>query len=284
MSVPAVFLDRDGTIIQDRGYIAGPDLVRLQPGAAEAIGRFSRLGHRVVLVSNQSGVARGLFTEEDLRAVHARLESLLLAEGARLDGAYYCPYLDGEDAVVEEYRKDSALRKPKPGMLLQAAEDLEIDLGRSWMIGDSACDVAAGLGAGCRTILLRRAGADPDDPACRPTYAADTLREAADLVERHMNDDETNPRAGGASRDDETVTLLQEIRDVLDRTRRQHRQQDFSVLRLFGALLQMFAILAMLWGLAALVGDQPAVSSARLVLACFFQLASIAVFATDRFQ
>ena len=118
MTSTAVFLDRDGTVVEDPGYIGDPDQVQLIPGAAEAINRFSKAGHRVVIVSNQSGVARGMFTEEDLSRVHARLVALLEADGAMLDGAYYCPYLDGPEAKVEAYRGDSDLRKPKPGMLL----------------------------------------------------------------------------------------------------------------------------------------------------------------------
>jgi len=285
MPVPAVFLDRDDTLIADHGYIGDPDDVALLSGAAEAVRRFAELGFLVVLVSNQSGVARGYFTEEDLEAVHGRLEALLAAEAARLDGAYYCPFLDGEEAVIEAYRKDSFLRKPNPGMLLQGAQDLNIDLARSWMVGDSLRDVAAGRRAGCQTVLVGDERADEVDAACRPTYVAGTLLEAVDLVERHMKQDKDVPVEDQASgRDDDIVTLLAQIHHVLDRNQRQRRQQDFSVLRLFGALLQMFAIMAVLWGAPPLLGEQPDLATARFALACFFQLASLAVFATDRFQ
>ncbi|HVP12147.1 MAG TPA: HAD family hydrolase [Phycisphaerae bacterium] len=151
---PAVFLDRDRTLIEDPGYISDPEQVRLLDGAAESLCRLRDAGYAVVVVTNQSGVARGLLTEGDLAIVHQRMRDLLRAQGADVDGIYYCPFLDGPEAVREQYRRDSSLRKPKPGMLLLAAEELHIDLKSSWMIGDSARDVQAGRAAGCRTILI----------------------------------------------------------------------------------------------------------------------------------
>ncbi len=159
---PAVFLDRDNTLIEDPGYIDHPDKVRLLPGAAAAVRRLREAGYRVVVVSNQSGVARGLFSEAQLASIHARLGELLAGEGTRLDAIYYCPYLDGPDAVVERYRRTSELRKPSPGMLLQAAADLAIDLRRSWMVGDGQRDIEAGRRAGCRTVLIESGGQRPE--------------------------------------------------------------------------------------------------------------------------
>lgn len=285
VTAPAVFLDRDNTIIRDRGYLSDPDQVALIPGAAKAILRFSEVGYLVVVVSNQSGVARGLLTEENLQAVHARVEERLAAEGVKLDGAYYCPYLDGAEATVNAYRRASNLRKPQPGMLLKAARELGIDLTRSWMIGDSPTDVEAGRRAGCRTILLQGDGAAAAATACRPTHTAGSLMEAAKFVEGEMRRDrEAEADSDQDQRDDRIVRLLGRIHDQLDRTQRQTRQQDFSVLRLFGALLQMSAIAAMLWGVVALLNEQHAPATARLTLACFCQLASIAVFVADRFR
>ena len=154
MKRTAVFLDRDNTIIEDPGYIDDPDKVRLLPGAAEAIRGLREQGHMVIVASNQSGVARGLFSEATLSLVHQRLESLLAEENATIDAAYYCPFLPGSEAVVEAYRKDSDLRKPNPGMLVRAAKEHDLDLRRSWMIGDSSRDMEAGHRAGCRTILV----------------------------------------------------------------------------------------------------------------------------------
>lgn len=154
MSARAIFLDRDGTIIEDSGYLFEPDSVRLLPNAAEGLARLKLAGFQLVLVSNQSGIARGIFDEAALARVHSRLEALLAERGVRLDAAYYCPFLAGPDASVETYRRESPLRKPGPGMLLQAAGELGLDLSQSWMIGNAATDVLAGNAAGCRTIRL----------------------------------------------------------------------------------------------------------------------------------
>lgn len=183
MNRPAVFIDRDDTLVADPGYIDHPDKVRLLPGAAETVRRFRELGYLVVLVSNQSGVARGLFTEEQLQRVHQRLLELLAAEGATLDDAFYCPFLDGPEAVVEAYRKDSDWRKPRPGMLLAAAERHELDLRRSWMIGDSSRDMEAGRAAGCRTVLVGAAGGN----AAAADFVAADLREAVAIVQREAS-------------------------------------------------------------------------------------------------
>lgn len=152
----AVFLDRDKTLMEDPGYVSDPGQVRLLGGAAEAVARLRGAGYLVIVVTNQSGIARGKITEAQIAAVHERLRELLRRAGTDLDAIYYCPYLDGPDAVVAQYRRDSDLRKPRPGMLLQAAREMEIDLSRSWMIGDEARDAQAGRAAGCRTILLQR--------------------------------------------------------------------------------------------------------------------------------
>ena len=153
---PAVFVDRDNTLIDDPGYISDPDQVHLLDGVADGLRRLREAGLPVIIVSNQSGVARGMFTEQDLETIHQRLRSDLQEQAADVDAIYYCPYLEGPEAVVEEYRRDSNLRKPKPGMLLKAAREMNIDLIRSWMIGDSDRDAQAGRTAGCRTILTWR--------------------------------------------------------------------------------------------------------------------------------
>ncbi|UCC30727.1 MAG: HAD family hydrolase [Phycisphaerales bacterium] len=281
----AVFLDRDGTIIEDIGYIGDPDDVRLIPDAAEAIRRISQAGYLVVIVSNQSGVARGLFDEAALSGVHARLEALLRAEGAGLDGAYYCPYLDSRETKVEAYRRDSELRKPNPGMLRQAARDLNIDLSRSWMIGDSPSDVEAGRRAGCETILISPNGSNARDANVTATHTVGSLLEAAELLECDMkrdHDETKNPVS--PAREDQVIRILGQIRDQLDRAQRQQRQQDFSLARLFGALLQMFAVVVALWGVIGLFDEEAGPATARFALACFLQLASISAFAIDRFR
>ncbi len=288
MNQTAVFLDRDGTIIKDTGYLGDPNDVKLLPGVAEAIRRLKQTGHLIVIVSNQSGVARGLFDEAAVSRVHARLETLLATEGAKLDRYYYCPYLSG--ATVEAYRRDSDLRKPKPGMLHQASRELAIDLSRSWMVGDSQCDVEAGRRAGCRTILVGCKLSDTEIRKAAPLHRVFDLREAAKIIEGTMaqvNKSATpkpTTQAPDAKYDDRVVRGLEQISDQLARAEHNRRQHDFSVLRLFGALLQMLAIVGALWGTSALVADESAVATARFGLACFLQLASLSAFAIDRFR
>ena len=149
MKRPAVFLDRDGTLIEDRGYLHDPDLVRLLPGVADGLRRLRTAGFVCVVVTNQSGIGRGMFAEADYRHVHAEMLRRLTAEGAILDAAYFCPA-----APAAEGADEHPDRKPSPGMLLRAAADLDLDLTRSWMIGDAPRDVEAGRRAGCRGILV----------------------------------------------------------------------------------------------------------------------------------
>ncbi len=286
MSRPAVFLDRDNTLIDDPGFIDDPDQVRLLPGAAQAVRRLRSAGYAVVVASNQSGIARGLITEEQLEAVHQRLRDLLREEGAELDAIYYCPFLDGPEAVVETYRRASEHRKPGCGMLIQAARDLNLELGRSWMIGDRVSDIEAGQRAGCRTILVALSHAPDDNGACSPDYRADSLREAANIVEKESTppaDQPTTSRRGTTPDADADVrALLTEIRDLLDRQQRARRQEDFSFLRLFGTLTQMLAVVTAIWGFMGMFDTQtmtPAI--ARLALAGFFQLVTLTTIAIE---
>ena len=170
----AVFFDRDNTLIHDPGYLKDPAHVRLLDGAAEATARLRRAGYAIIVVTNQSGVARGLMAESDVAAVNDRMKELLTAEGGGLDGVYSCPYLDGPEAIREEYRRDSELRKPRPGMLEQAARELGLDLTRSWMVGDSSRDIEAGRAAGCRTVFVGPGGQAARADAVAPNLAAAT--------------------------------------------------------------------------------------------------------------
>ncbi|MHC5111990.1 MAG: D-glycero-alpha-D-manno-heptose-1,7-bisphosphate 7-phosphatase [Planctomycetota bacterium] len=286
MKTAAIFLDRDGTIMTDTGYVRSPDEVRLLPGSAHAIRRLSEAGFLVVLASNQSGIARGLFGEEELEHVHEQLEKLLADHGATLDGAYYCPYLDGPKATVKEYRRDSELRKPKPGMLLQAARELNVDLKKSWMIGDKPSDVEAGQRAGCKTVFLANGSAgDKQEDDLEATHVVGSLQDAANAIlgESQMTKS-NNVMAADAENADRVLETLNRIQETLDRAQRPKRQDDFSLLRLGGALLQMFAIVVALWGAGALFDDRFPAAAARLALACFLQLASVSTFAIDRFR
>ena len=153
-SATALFLDRDGVLIEEVDYLARPEQVRLIPGSAAAVRRVNDAGWKVVVVSNQSGVARGLFPESALSEIHRAISAQLLAEaGAMIDAFYYCPHHPTEG--IGAYRIDCDCRKPKPGMLLRAAAELGIDTSKSWMVGDRLTDLRAGASAGCRTILVR---------------------------------------------------------------------------------------------------------------------------------
>jgi D-glycero-D-manno-heptose 1,7-bisphosphate phosphatase len=149
----AVFLDRDGTLIEEVNYLSAPEQVRLIPGAADAVRRLNDAGMLVVVVTNQAGVARGYFPESRVAEVHAHLSALLAECGAKIDAYFYCPHHPTEG--IGAYRVACECRKPRPGLLLTAARELGIDLSRSWMIGDKLCDVSAGEAAGCRTLLVR---------------------------------------------------------------------------------------------------------------------------------
>jgi D-glycero-D-manno-heptose 1,7-bisphosphate phosphatase len=184
----AVFIDRDGTINEEVGYLDDPARLRLFPFAAEAIRLINRSGLLVIVVTNQSGVARGLFNEEILARIHERMRADLLAGGALIDAIYYCPH--HPEIGSPTYRRHCQCRKPQAGMLQRAANDFEIDLGRSYLIGDRLLDVATANAAGVIPILVEtgdgrrewetaiRAGAAP------PPRILPNLLAAAQLIAR----------------------------------------------------------------------------------------------------
>ena len=177
MSAPAVFLDRDGTLIEDRHYLRDPSRVRLMPGAAEAVRRINLAGRPVVVVTNQSGIARGLLTEADYAATARRLAELLAAEGARLDGQYHCPHHPDLSGKCD-------CRKPGTLLYRRAAAELGLDLERSWWIGDRIRDIAAAGALGGRGLLVRTGmgAAEARRPESRLWPTARDLPAAARLV------------------------------------------------------------------------------------------------------
>ena len=152
----AIFLDRDGTINKYVGFLRNIDEFELIDGVTEAIRKINESGYLAIVVTNQPVIARGEVTSEELDEIHKKMETLLGAEGAYVDAIYYCPHHPhkGYEGEIPELKIDCDCRKPKPGMLLRAAQDFNIDLSQSWMIGDGDNDVKAGKAAGCNTVLI----------------------------------------------------------------------------------------------------------------------------------
>lgn len=282
----AIFLDRDDTIIEDTGYINSAEQVKLVPAAAQALVELRKMGYKLIVVSNQSGIARGLFTEQTLSQIHERLKQLLAEHNAYLDRIYYCPYLP--DGAVAKYRKDSDWRKPKPGMFLTAAKEMKINLAQSWMIGNAYIDVAAGKTAGCRTILIKSNIKPPvknqDDPD--PDFEAINLREAVNVVKSELTRKPAPPPQQEAPKiepeqpqpqeipqiaDEEIPTeqpqetktvnqpisepgrteqLLEEIKFLLKSHHRSQQFTEFSAMKLFAGVLQvlvLFCLVVAIW-------------------------------------
>lgn len=282
MAQKAVFLDRDDTIIEDPGYISSPDQVKLIPGAAQAISDLRKLGYKLIVVSNQSGIARGIITEHAIGRIHEKLKELLAQNSAYLDRIYYCPY--HPDGAVRKFRRESDLRKPKPGMLLNAAKEMDIDLKDSWMIGNAYRDIAAGKSAGCRTILIKSHTYMPfqqfDDPDA--DFEVVNLKEAVNVVKRELmpkqtdqtpaqqDESQVEPESvvqAEKSKTDDTIEekiqepvsdtsgqktqqLLEDIKLLLQAKNRKELYSDFSAFKLFAGILQvvvLFCIVIALW-------------------------------------
>lgn len=240
---PAIFLDRDNTLITNDGDLGDPEAVDLLDGVPDGLRSLRDAGYRLIVVTNQGGVARGVFTEEDVDAVHRRIAGLVDdAAGVRdvIDRFYYCPY--HPDAKLEEYRRDHSWRKPQPGMLLQAARDMKIDLARSWMIGDQARDIEAGHHAGCRTVLL---AANGEANGTSATTVADSFPAAvrAILKSKPAPASSESPRGGGSS-SGRASTLERSVVELTEELRvARLRRAEFTPLRLAAGLAQLLALL-----------------------------------------
>jgi D-glycero-D-manno-heptose 1,7-bisphosphate phosphatase len=190
----AAFLDRDGVIVEDVGHLCRAGDLRLLPGAGAAIRALREAGWRIIVVTNQSVVARGLCTEDELAAIHTRLRELLRAEGADWDDLLYCPH--HPTAGLGPYRRDCACRKPKPGMLLEAARRHGIDLAASFLVGDQESDLEAAREAGCEAILARAAAARPAPRSAGAGAVVTDLAAAAQMIlagPRRRENDEPRP-------------------------------------------------------------------------------------------
>jgi len=175
----AIFLDKDGTLIPDIPYNVKPALITLQANAIKGLQRLRDEGYLFIVISNQAGVASGIFTEDALPAVEKRLAELMDVHGLQLSGFYYCPHYP--DGIVEGYNYDCDCRKPKPGMIINAGQDHNIDLAESWMIGDILNDVEAGNRAGCKTVLIDNGNETEwvTGPMRVPTYTCTSINQAA---------------------------------------------------------------------------------------------------------
>ncbi|MDI6726916.1 MAG: D-glycero-beta-D-manno-heptose 1,7-bisphosphate 7-phosphatase [Smithellaceae bacterium] len=171
---PAVFLDRDGTINEEVGYLDRLDKLKLLPNVPEAVRLINEMGFKAIVVTNQSGVARGLYEESLVDEVHRQIGDALKETGAVIDGFYYCPHHPEEGRLP--YRKVCSCRKPEAGMLFQAAREFNVDLGKSYMIGDTARDMEAAAAAGVKGILVKTGyGLDNLDGPVAPVYLADDI-------------------------------------------------------------------------------------------------------------
>lgn len=258
----AIFFDRDNTLIANDGYLGDPSAVRLIEGAADAIACGRSLGFAIIIISNQSGVARGMFDEAAVQAVNTRMEQLLIEQNpaAVIDHHEFCPF--HPDGVIEQYRRDSELRKPKAGMIYRAREALALDLQGSWVIGDTFRDVEAGRSAGCKTILFSHPTIAPSPDAniktnSRPDYTCTTLAQAMDFIEQS----ETNkpavhlpPRIEGgpamklSQTDNDESRLQTTLEQLLIEFKRANppRHADFSVSRLLAGIVQIIVIAVLL--------------------------------------
>jgi len=296
MAERAVFLDRDGTLVKDPGYLNDPSQLKLLEGVPNGLIRLRKMGYKIVVVTNQSGVARGILTEKTLGRIHDKLKQMLDKEGAQLDGIYYCPYL--EDGVIQRYRKSSELRKPRPGMLLKAAEEMDIDLNESWMIGDGEADVQAGKNAGCKTIFIDAVPKENKrlQTGVIPDYKAVNFQEAVNIIQKEQNFSagapegtteqvprkpntiqqpgetgrETTPDkpqyGNGKSGNDEIVEHLSRIHNELKKLRRGEMFSEFSIMRLFAGILQVVAGFCLLLGLWFLMSPGDSARGAEMSL------------------
>ena len=170
---PAVFLDRDGTLVEERGYLDRLDLLELFPWTVDAIRLLNRAGFATVVVTNQSAIGRGVIDEPFLHVVHAAIDARLTAGNARMDAYYFCPH--HPDAEIEVYRRVCDCRKPGPGMIQRACRDLQLDVSRSVMVGDRWLDVACGRSAGARTVLVRTGHGGHEEGRPRDGLTADVI-------------------------------------------------------------------------------------------------------------
>lgn len=251
----AVFLDRDGTINLDSiDYVTSVEDFELLEGVGQALRRLQAGGYLLVVITNQAGLAKGLLSDRGLEKIHDHMEHLLGEEGVNLDGIYFCP--EHPEGTVEKYRAQSDRRKPEPGMILEAAEDLGIDLSKSWMIGDKISDVQAGKAAGCRTIILTRTSCPGEQPKQQADiqqadFAADNLLEAAEIIIQQdigAVPDQQIPTKKPLRQKPPKIDSRQIISDILRELRHQRiapQHREFSVTKMLAGIVQCGVLLCL---------------------------------------
>ena len=257
----AVFLDRDGTLVHEAvDYITQPKDLHLIEGVGQALRRLQAAGYLLVVVTSQACLAKGLLDEQTLKKIHDRLQSLLGQEAVQLNGVYFCGY--HSEGTVEKYANESERQKPAPGMLLEAAAELGIDLSQSWMVGDATRDVQAGSSAGCRTIILtdpeqtEKGGNVPPDITAAD-FTAHNLSEAADIIIAQdigpAGSEEPSPRKtqGPSPGQDDNVRLLSEILRELRHQRVAQRHREFSLSKMLACMLQCTVLLCLVFAYVA---------------------------------
>ena len=216
---PVVFLDRDNTLIANDGDLGDPTAVVLLDGVPEGLMRLRNAGFRLVVVTNQGCVARGVCSEEDVDKVHHAISTLIDHEAKQqgmIDRFYYCPF--HPEGSIDEYRREHSWRKPQPGMIFQAARDLGLDLTRSWMIGDQDRDIQAGSAAGCRTVRLSDVAGTGD--TVRATGVAGNFSQAVDLI---LAGTSPSKSASSGNGDRSLAPLQIAVQDLTDVIRGQDR-------------------------------------------------------------
>jgi len=186
MQKSAVFIDRDGTLIVEVGYLSNPDQLELFESSAESVKKLNDAGILSILVTNQSGVARGYFGEDTVNLLNQKLSDVLKENDAYLDAVYYCPH--HKNGIIEKYKKDCDCRKPKPGLINQAIADFKnINLEKSYVIGDKACDIELAKNAGCKGILLKTGYGtqvleESNQNYIKPDYVAENMIDAVNWL------------------------------------------------------------------------------------------------------
>ena len=305
MANKAVFMDRDKTIIEDPGYLSDPSAVKLLPGVELAIKSLAQAGFKVVVVTNQTGVARGLLSEDDLQAIHGELRRQLGEKGAHLDAIYYCPY--HPEGTVEAYAKESDLRKPKPGMLLKAAGELEIDLASSWMVGDSARDIEAGQRAGCRTVRVRtpqsqtHVGGTDEDENVQADFTVRNLVDAARVIlresGRHVEgrpagarrqpatrpaEQPAPPTAGGPAETMDDSRVRQEILRCVRQFVAERHSNEFSYTKFLAGVIQMLAVMMLVLTIIRMVQGEIPAATVWGIVSMVLQTMSLTLFLMQR--